>query len=52
MQEKSDKIRYLIVNNFNEAFIGKALIIAFIILKLTNTVDWSWWWILVPFVLF
>ena len=22
--------------------------IAFIILKLTHTVDWSWWWVLAP----
>jgi hypothetical protein len=25
--------------------------LAFIILKLTGTVDWSWWWILVAILL-
>lgn len=24
------------------------LLLAFIILKLTNTIDWSWWWVLCP----
>lgn len=24
------------------------LAIAFIILKLTNVIDWSWWWVLSP----
>jgi hypothetical protein len=24
------------------------LTIVFIILKLTNTIDWSWWWVLSP----
>lgn len=23
--------------------------IAFIVLKLTNYIDWSWWWVLAPF---
>ena len=23
--------------------------ITFIILKLTGTIDWSWWWVLAPF---
>jgi len=23
--------------------------IAFIVLKLTNVIDWSWWWVLAPF---
>jgi len=23
--------------------------IVFIILKLTNVIDWSWWWVLAPF---
>ena len=32
----------------NENFLlcAVGLIIAFIVLKLTNTIDWSWWWIL------
>ena len=24
------------------------LTIAFIVLKLTNVIDWSWWWVLSP----
>ena len=23
--------------------------IAFIVLKLTDVIDWSWWWVLAPF---
>jgi len=23
--------------------------VAFVVLKLTNTIDWSWWWVLCPF---
>lgn len=23
--------------------------IAFVILKLTNFIDWSWWWVTIPF---
>jgi hypothetical protein len=26
-----------------------ALGIVFIVLKLTNVIDWSWWWVLAPF---
>lgn len=25
------------------------LTVAFIVLKLTNVIDWSWWWVLSPF---
>ena len=25
------------------------LLLAFIILKLTHVIDWSWWWVLAPF---
>ena len=28
-------------------FVG-LLTIAFIVLKLTNYIDWSWWWVLSP----
>ena len=28
-------------------FVG-ALTIAFIVLKLTGVIDWSWWWVLSP----
>ncbi len=24
------------------------LTIAFVVLKLTNTIDWNWWWVLSP----
>ena len=24
------------------------LLVAFIVLKLTNYIDWSWWWVLSP----
>jgi hypothetical protein len=27
---------------------GGVLLIIFIILKLTNNLDWSWWWVLSP----
>ncbi len=23
--------------------------VAFVILKLTNVIDWSWWWVTLPF---
>ena len=32
--------------------IGRMLTVAFIVLKLTNYVDWSWWWILAPILIF
>ncbi len=25
------------------------LLLAFIVLKLTNVINWSWWWVLSPF---
>lgn len=27
---------------------GGLLAIVFIVLKLTNIIDWSWWWVLAP----
>ena len=51
-QKTENKIKYYFIRKFDQDLIGKILIIAFIVLKLTNTVDWSWWWILVPLVLF
>lgn len=27
------------------------LLIAFIVLKLTHVIDWSWWWVLSPFLI-
>lgn len=35
-----------------QQFTGKILTVVFVVLKLTNTVDWSWWWILLPILLF
>lgn len=23
--------------------------VAFVVLKLTEVIDWSWWWVLIPF---
>ena len=28
--------------------LGGALLIVFITLKLTGSIDWSWWWVLSP----
>jgi MFS family permease len=28
--------------------LGGALLITFIVLKLTDVIDWSWWWVLSP----
>lgn len=39
----SDKIS----NGSGLGFTG-ALTIAFIVLKLTNVITWSWWWVLSP----
>lgn len=39
----SDKIS----NGSGIGFTG-ALTIAFIVLKLTNVITWSWWWVLSP----
>jgi len=36
-----------VVNNTGIGFFG-LLTIVFIILKLTNYIDWSWWWVLAP----
>lgn len=36
-QENNYKISYLDI-----------LIVVFIVLKLTGTIDWSWWWVLSP----
>lgn len=37
-------------NKTNSSGIGFSglLTIVFIVLKLTNTIDWSWWWVLAP----
>lgn len=36
-----------ISTNGGIGFLG-ALTILFIALKLTNVIDWSWWWVLAP----
>lgn len=28
--------------------LGGILLVVFIVLKLTNLIDWSWWWVLSP----
>jgi ABC-type antimicrobial peptide transport system permease subunit len=29
--------------------LGTVLFLIFLVLKLTNTIDWSWWWVTSPF---
>ena len=31
---------------------GELLFVAFVVLKLTGTIDWSWWWLVVIVLLF
>ena len=35
-------------NSSNGIGSGGLLTIVFIILKLTHTIDWNWWWVLSP----
>ena len=35
-------------NTSNGMGIGIVLFIMFLILKLTGTIDWSWWWVTSP----
>lgn len=35
-------------NTSNGMGIGMVLFIVFLILKLTSTIDWSWWWVTSP----
>ena len=35
-------------NTSNGIGIGTTLFIVFLILKLTGTIDWSWWWVTSP----
>lgn len=28
--------------------LGMVLFLIFLVLKLTNTIDWSWWWVTSP----
>ena len=35
-------------NTSNGLGLGTVLFIVFLILKLTDTIDWSWWWVRSP----
>jgi hypothetical protein len=35
-------------NKSNGMGIGMILFIVFLVLKLTGTIDWSWWWVTSP----
>lgn len=35
-------------NTSNGIGIGMVLFIVFLVLKLTGTIDWSWWWVTSP----
>lgn len=35
-------------NNSGGIGLGTVLFVAFLILKLTHVIDWSWWWITAP----
>ena len=35
-------------NTSNGLGLGTVLFIVFLILKLTDTIDWSWWWVTNP----
>ena len=35
-------------NPSNGLGLGTVLLIVFLILKLTGTIDWSWWWVTSP----
>jgi hypothetical protein len=28
--------------------LGSVLLVVFVVLKLTDNIDWSWWWVLSP----
>jgi ABC-type polysaccharide/polyol phosphate export permease len=36
------------MNNQNGIGITGALFCIFLVLKLTNNIDWSWWWVTAP----
>ncbi len=35
-------------NNYGGIGIAEALFLVFLILKLTDNIDWSWWWVTAP----
>jgi len=47
----SDEDSKIIIKNYNgpsiSGFLG-TIFIVLLILKLTNVIDWSWWWIFAP----
>ena len=41
-------VKLVIIYNFIFKLLGFILTVLFIIAKLINWIDWSWWWILIP----
>jgi hypothetical protein len=41
------KASNVVVNNNSIGF-GGLLFLVFLVLKLTNVIDWSWWWVTAP----
>jgi hypothetical protein len=35
-------------NSSNSMGLGTLLFLVFLVLKLTNYIDWSWWWVTAP----
>jgi hypothetical protein len=35
-------------NSSNGLGLGTVLFLVFLVLKLTNYIDWSWWWVTAP----
>lgn len=35
-------------NHSNGIGLGTLLFLIFLVLKLTNNIDWSWWWVTAP----
>jgi hypothetical protein len=35
-------------NSSNSLGLGTILFLIFLVLKLTNFIDWSWWWVTAP----
>ena len=41
--------KYMMTNTENNGVSPTGVLLSlFIVLKLTNTIDWSWWWVLSP----